>query len=72
MPAGTTRDVIDGYLWMTLSTQAADAGRDDAVTIHAAGHDFAAFAARRLILAEMRRQRSELDQLDTLDPEPEE
>lgn len=67
LPAGTTRDVIDGYLWMTLPTAAADTDLAGAAAIHTAGDDFAALAARRLILAEMRRQRSELDQLDTLD-----
>ena len=54
-------DVIDGYVWQTVPTgaaEAADVASDGA---------FAAFAARRLILAEMHRHRGALDQLATLD-----
>jgi putative PEP-CTERM system integral membrane protein len=63
-------DVIDGYTWLVLPTEAAqshaDAIADDGV-IDLPSSDFAAFAARRLILAEMQRQRGALDQLDVLD-----
>ncbi|MCP4563910.1 MAG: TIGR02921 family PEP-CTERM protein, partial [Bosea sp.] len=63
--SSATSDVIDGYVWSTVSTGAAEAEPGDVV--HTASDDFAAFAARRLILAEMHRQRGALDQLDTLD-----
>lgn len=59
-------DLIDGYLWQIVPTQAVDRAGDTVVT-HRPGDDFAAFAARRLILAEMQRRRVWLDQLDTLD-----
>lgn len=65
-PAGATTDVIDGYVWITAPTGVAEVQPGDRVTVHAASDDFAAFAARRLILAEMHRQRGALDQLDTL------
>jgi putative PEP-CTERM system integral membrane protein len=58
-------DVLDGYAWMTVPIEAAETS--DAVVVHAAGDGFAAFAARRLILNAMHRQRGALDQLDTLD-----
>ncbi len=68
-PAGqnTAGDVIDGYEWLTLSTDAAQAKSDDAATVHRPSDDFAALAARRVILAEMRRQRGALDKLEVLD-----
>ncbi len=52
--------VVDGYAWMTIPTKVAEFS--DAVD-----DDFAAFAARQLILAEMHRQRGEMGELDTLD-----
>jgi putative PEP-CTERM system integral membrane protein len=58
-------DVIDGYAWLTVPAQVAEA--EDAVTVHAASDAFSAFAARRLVLAAMHRWRGTLDQLDTLD-----
>ena len=58
-------DVIDDYVWLAVPTEVAEIG--DTVAVHEAGDDFAAFAARRLILAAMHRQRGALDQLDTLD-----
>jgi putative PEP-CTERM system integral membrane protein len=50
-------DVVDGYVWQVIQTEAA-AGSDDG---------FGAFGARRLILAEMYRHRDALDQVETLD-----
>jgi putative PEP-CTERM system integral membrane protein len=61
----SSSDVVDGYEWLTVPAEAAETS--DAVVVHAASDGFAAFAARRLILAAMHRQRSALDQLDTLD-----
>jgi putative PEP-CTERM system integral membrane protein len=66
-PGVTSRDVMDGYVWSSVSTEALGAGPGGAVAVHTAADDFAAFAARRLILAETSRQRDALDQLDTLD-----
>ncbi len=52
-------DVVDGYVWQVVPTEAAEAiGVND---------DFSPLAARRLILAEMIRHRGSLDQLETLD-----
>lgn len=56
-------DVIDGYVWQVVPSQAAD--REAAV--EATSEGFTAFAARRLILAEMVRRREALDQLTNLD-----
>lgn len=53
-------DVIDGYVWQVMPSQAAD----NSVTARA---DFAPFAARRLILTEVYRRRDALNQLHTLD-----
>jgi putative PEP-CTERM system integral membrane protein len=61
----SSSDVVDGYEWLTVPTEAAETS--DAVVVHAASDGFAALAARRLILAAMHRQRGALDQLDTLD-----
>ncbi|MBN1877202.1 MAG: TIGR02921 family PEP-CTERM protein, partial [Anaerolineae bacterium] len=57
-------DLIDGYEWTTLPTTeiTTEAGVQLPPT-----DPFAAFAARRLILAEMYRQRDTLDQLSNLD-----
>lgn len=52
-------DIVDGYTWRVLPTSDASSPDDDAT--------FAAFAARRLILAEMTAQRNQLDDLTTLD-----
>ncbi len=57
-------DRLDGYTWTTVS-QTEAAGQE--ATLHAAGDPFAAFAARRLILAEMHRQRGKLTDIDILD-----
>jgi putative PEP-CTERM system integral membrane protein len=56
----TGQDVVDGYLWTTASAEQGGAGL-------VADEDFAPLAARRLILAEMRRQRGALGQVETLD-----
>jgi putative PEP-CTERM system integral membrane protein len=63
---GTTRDLLDGYEWITLPTAQADS-MAPGVAPHAAGDGFAALAARRYILAEMQRQRGDLKDLETLD-----
>lgn len=63
----TTRDLIDGYLWQTMPAATADAGADIPVVTHSPGDDFAALAARRIILAEMGRQATNLAELETLD-----
>jgi putative PEP-CTERM system integral membrane protein len=64
-PGVSSPDIVDGYVWSTVPTGAAETGQ--AVTVHAAHDGFAALAARRLILDMMRRQRGTLDQLNTLD-----
>ncbi|MEW5957395.1 MAG: TIGR02921 family PEP-CTERM protein, partial [Chloroflexota bacterium] len=58
-------DVIDGYVWTNEPTQAVKSGPQ--AVVHPPTDDFAAFAARRLILAEMQRRRGQLDRLETLD-----
>jgi putative PEP-CTERM system integral membrane protein len=63
--SSSSSDVIDGYAWLTVPTETAETG--DAIVVHAANDGFAAFAARRLILNAMHRQRAALDDLDTLD-----
>lgn len=64
---GVTSDVVDGYQWLTLPTEQArtlssvpPAAADDAA-------QFAPFAARRLILAEMQQRRGEMNDLTLLD-----
>ena len=64
--AGVQGDMVDGYLWSVLSTSQADAAASG-VLVHNAEDGFAALAARRLILAEIQRQRGTLSELDTLD-----
>jgi putative PEP-CTERM system integral membrane protein len=58
-------DILDGYAWQTLPTE--KAATEGGIVTHAAGDDFVGFAARRLILATMQRQRGELAQMETLD-----
>jgi putative PEP-CTERM system integral membrane protein len=53
-------DIIDGYLRLTVSTGAAAPIAGGQALTHAPGDAFAAFAARRLILAAMQRQRAML------------
>ncbi len=63
----STRDILDGYEWITAPTSAVAATTDPATITHAPGDGFAAFAARRIILAAMQRQRETLSQVGTLD-----
>ena len=59
MPTGATVDWVDGYVWVTSpGTKSVTASMND---------DFAPFAARRVILDEMYRNRGNLRQLTTLD-----
>ena len=60
---------MDGYLWTVLLTDAANATLlpDIELAVLAADDPFAALAARRLVLAEMQRNRGSIDQLETLD-----
>jgi putative PEP-CTERM system integral membrane protein len=58
-------DVVDGYVWSTLPTPAAE--RNSQVVVHPPTDPFAALAARRVILETMHRQRGVLDQVATLD-----
>ncbi len=59
-------DLIDGYGWALLPTDVASAQFADA-TIHQPSEPFAAFAGRRVILAEMMRNHADLASLDILD-----
>jgi putative PEP-CTERM system integral membrane protein len=61
-----TRDLIDGYEWLTVATEEADANAEATIT-HSNSDDFAALAVRRLILATMHEQRGDLDELAVLD-----
>jgi putative PEP-CTERM system integral membrane protein len=63
---GIVRDVIDGYLWQTLPPGVAISASGETVTVPPSDA-FAAFAARRLILAAMQRQSGQLGQVETLD-----
>ncbi len=67
--SGAATDLVDGYLWITLPAESADAAIPSGMPVvnPAADDGFAPFAARRVILAEIQRQRGSLDQLDTLD-----
>lgn len=62
-----TSDVIDGYQWSTLPTEMADTLSSVGPSTPSDAEAFAPFAARRLILAEMRRQRGQIAELDVLD-----
>lgn len=59
-------DLIDGYGWALLPTDIASAQFADA-TVHEPSEPFAAFAGRRVILAEMMRNHADLASLDILD-----
>jgi putative PEP-CTERM system integral membrane protein len=62
-------DIIDGYEWLTLPTGESNGFEDAAGSATPASQDdgFIALAARRVILAEMARNRGKLDQLPVLD-----
>lgn len=60
------RDVVDGYVWTVEPTAQADARSANAI-VHNPQDGFGAFAARRLILAEMQREQGTINQLATLD-----
>jgi putative PEP-CTERM system integral membrane protein len=64
-PSVSSPDIVDGYVWSTAPTEAAETGQG--VAVHADNDGFAALAARRLILDAVRRQRGTLNELDTLD-----
>jgi putative PEP-CTERM system integral membrane protein len=58
--------LLDGYVWTVLPAGEAQAAAPEAV-FHSAGDPFNAIAARQFILAEMRRARGSITELDTLD-----
>ncbi len=60
-------DVVDGYMWATLPTEAVEAEFGTQLTPHLPNDAFVVFSARRLILSEMQRHRGALGQLDILD-----
>jgi putative PEP-CTERM system integral membrane protein len=62
-------DLVDGYLWTVLPTGKATTAIPNDIQIqqHAADEPITALAARRLVLAEMQRNRGTIDQLETLD-----
>lgn len=60
------RDVLDGYVWTVEPTSQAETDAPEA-TVHASDDGFVALMARRLVLAEIRRQRGAITQLETLD-----
>ncbi|HSF83811.1 MAG TPA: TIGR02921 family PEP-CTERM protein [Anaerolineales bacterium] len=65
---GYASDSLDGYLWSVVSTEEADSSTQTLdFQTHTREDGFLAFAARRLVLAEMQRYRSELSQLPTMD-----
>lgn len=63
---GVTMDVADGYAWAVMPTEMADQ-MSVALEKHETNSDFAAFAARRQILAEMQKQRGVLSDVAVLD-----
>ncbi len=65
-PAGTRADLIDGYLWLTFPPEA-PVEFANITNFHTPNDNFAALAARRLILATMHDQQQALKQLDVLD-----
>jgi putative PEP-CTERM system integral membrane protein len=60
-------DIVDGYVWMTMPAEVADAQVAPGVTVETDSEGFAALAARRLILAAMQRERGTLGQPEALD-----
>ena len=62
-------DLVDGYRWMVLPTREAQTELPDGaeLQVHGSQDPFAALAARRVVLAEIQRQRGVIDQVSTLD-----
>ncbi|HLA97053.1 MAG TPA: TIGR02921 family PEP-CTERM protein, partial [Anaerolineales bacterium] len=66
--ASYAADSLDGYIWRVVPTEQADASAQTVdYQVHRGQDGYLAFAARRLVLAEMQRYRDELSQLPTLD-----
>ena len=63
IPANATVDWVDGYAWFTITGASSAVKSVSAIT----NDDFAPFAARRVILDAMYRNRANLRQLTTLD-----
>jgi putative PEP-CTERM system integral membrane protein len=68
-PENPIVDQVDGYQWVVLPTGQAEAASNayPQIQVHSSSDPFAALAARRLVLAEMQRQRGTINQVDTLD-----
>lgn len=64
---GVTVDVVDGYQWLTMPTETADTLSSVGPEALADAEQFAPFASRRLILAEMQRQAGQVSDLALLD-----
>jgi putative PEP-CTERM system integral membrane protein len=64
---GEVRDLVDGYLWLALPTETVQAGEYAGLRADTSNQGFAALAARSLVLAEIRRNRGTISQLETLD-----
>lgn len=62
-PQDATIEYVDNYLWLTLPTTEAQSRFAET----ASDENFAPFAARRLILTNVQRERASLEQLNTLD-----
>jgi putative PEP-CTERM system integral membrane protein len=58
----STVDIVDGYVWRVMATEEVDK-----MSAIVQADELAPFAARRLILSEMVRQRDQLDQVEALD-----
>lgn len=59
-------DVVDGYAWTVLPTKQAD-GLAPGAQVHSAEDSFTAVLARRWVMAEIRRKRGTITELETLD-----
>jgi putative PEP-CTERM system integral membrane protein len=65
---GARDDQVDGYVWSVLPTDQLSAPEGEAsIQLHTADDPFTALAARRLVLAEIQRNRGTISELDTLD-----
>jgi putative PEP-CTERM system integral membrane protein len=62
-----TADVVDGYQWLTMPTEMANTLSSVGPSAAEDAEGFAPFAARRLILAELQRQRGQIGDLALLD-----